>query len=190
MKEVFIDIGRCAACKSCEIACSVQHSKSKDLFTAIYEYPPPIRRVRVEKALSFSYPSKCMHCADAPCMTACPVGAMYRDEDIGSVHVNKDKCMGCWMCAMVCPLGAITPDPYMKIARKCDFCRKRVKEGKMPACVEACPTRALSFGEVDDLTKRRRVSAAEAVAKAVGITKEEGRKFTPLYLLRSMMGGI
>lgn len=189
MKEVFINIERCTACKSCEIACSVEHSRSKDLFTAISEYPLPIRRVHVEKALSFSYPVKCMHCSDAPCMAVCPTGAMYRDEEIGSVHVNKERCMGCWMCAMVCPFGAITADPYMKIARKCDFCRKKVKEGGRPSCVEACPTEALSFGDVDDLTKRKRASAAETVAKAASMAKEEGRKVTPLDLLR-IIGGI
>ncbi|GAB4407025.1 MAG: 4Fe-4S dicluster domain-containing protein [Thermodesulfovibrionales bacterium] len=185
MKEVFIDIERCTACKSCEIACSVQHSKSKDLFTAIFEFPPPIRRIHVEKALSFSYPSKCMHCSDAPCMMACPVGAIYRDMDLGSVHVNKDRCMGCWMCAMVCPFGAIKADPYLKIARKCDFCRKRVKEGRLPACVEACPTGALRFGEVDELSRRKRIERAEVVAKAVSIAGEEGKKVTPLDLLRT-----
>lgn len=185
MKEVFINIERCTACKSCEIACSVQHSSSKDLCISIFEHPLPIRRIRVERAYSYSYPVKCMHCEDAPCIVTCPVGAMYRDEELGSVHVNKEKCMGCWMCAMVCPFGAITPDHYNRIARKCDFCRKRVKEGMLPACVEACPTAALSFGETDELTKRKRVSAAEAVARAVGVTKQEGKRVTPIDLLRT-----
>lgn len=187
MKEVFIDIERCTACKSCEIACSVQHSQSKDLFMAIFETPRPIRRVRVEKAFNFSYPVKCMHCSDAPCIAACPVGAMYRDRELGSVHVNKDRCMGCWMCAMVCPFGAITADPIMKVAKKCDFCRKRVKQGLEPACVEACPTKALRFGEFEELVRRKRVIAAERTAQAASITKEE-RKVTPLDLLRSMGG--
>lgn len=184
MKEVFIDIERCTACKSCEIACSVQHSKTKNLFTAIFESPPPIRRVHVEKALDYSYPAKCMHCSEAPCMMACPVGAIYRDVELGSVHVNKDRCMGCWMCAMVCPFGAIKADPYLKVARKCDFCRKRVKAGELPACVEACPTGALTFGEVNELTRVKRIERADAVAEAVSVTGE-GKKVTPLDLLRS-----
>jgi carbon-monoxide dehydrogenase iron sulfur subunit len=187
MKEIFIDIERCTACKSCEIACVVQHSASKNLFTAIFETPAPRKRVHVEKALSFSYPVKCMHCDDAPCIVACPAGAMYRDTEIGSVHVNKDRCMGCWMCAMVCPFGAISADPYRKVALKCDFCRKRVKEGKKPECVEACPTHALTFGDTEELFKSQRLSAAERVARAVSITKEE-KKVTPLEMLRSMGG--
>ncbi len=187
MREVFVEIERCTACKSCEIACSVQHSKSKDLFTAILERPAPIRRVHVERALNFSFPVRCMHCLDAPCMAACPVGAMYRDQELGSVHVNKERCMGCWMCAMVCPFGAITADYVMKVARKCDFCRKRVKEGLLPACVEACPTGALRFGETEELVKSKRLSAAERAAKAVAVSMEPG-EMTPLEMLRTMGG--
>lgn len=88
---------------------------------------------------------------------------------------------------MVCPFGAISADPYRKVALKCDFCRKRVKEGKKPECVEACPTHALTFGDTEDLFKSQRLSAAERVARAVSITKEE-KKVTPLEMLRSMGG--
>jgi len=188
MKEVFINIERCTACKSCEIACAVEHSSSRNLFTAIFEAPAPKKRVYVEKAFSFSYPARCMHCADAPCIVACPTGAMSRDKEFGSVLVNEDRCMGCWMCAMVCPFGAILSDTDKKVAMKCDLCRLRLKDGKVPACVEACPTRALTFGEPEDLSKEKRVSTAQIVAIAVSRVKEEKKELTALEVLREMGG--
>jgi len=188
MKEVFIDIERCTACKSCEIACAVEHSSSKDLLTAISEKPSPIKRVHVEKAFSFSYPAKCMHCADAACIKTCPTGAMSRETDIGAVIVNEDRCMGCFMCAMVCPFGAISLNPEKKVAVKCDFCKPRLKEGGKPACVEACPTQALIFGEVDDLTKEKRINNAKTVAMAMGSIQEKRSEVTTLDLLRTMGG--
>lgn len=184
MKEIFIDIARCTACKSCEIACAVEHSLSKDLFSAIFETPLPAKRVHVEKAFSFSYPVKCMHCADAACIAACPTGAMYRNYEFGSVNVNTDKCMGCWMCAMVCPFGAIIPDYGIKVAQKCDFCPDRLRKGGEPACVEACPTSAITFGEVKELFRSKRLLSAERVAKAVLV--HEDKEITPLEMLRNI----
>ncbi len=189
MKEVFIEFERCTACKSCEIACAVEHSSSKELFTAIYEKPLPVKRIHVERAFCFSYPAKCMHCTDAACIKACPAGAMSREADSGAVFVNEDRCMGCFMCAMVCPFGAVSVSPEEKVAVKCDFCLSRLKEGKVPACVEGCPTRALTFGEVNHLVKKKRVTTAESVAMRLDRVKEERRKVTALDLLRTM-GGI
>jgi len=188
VKEVFINIERCTACKSCEIACAVEHSSSKDIYAAIFEKPVPRKRVHVEKAYSFSYPSKCMHCADAVCITACPTGAMHRDEEMDSVMVNEDRCMGCWMCAMVCPFGAISMGTERGVSVKCDFCKSRLKEGKEPACVEACPTNAMTFGEAEDISKEKRLITAQTVAMAVGRIKEEKSKVIPLELLRKMGG--
>jgi carbon-monoxide dehydrogenase iron sulfur subunit len=188
VKEVFINIERCTACKSCEIACAVEHSSSKDIYAAVFERPAPKKRVYVVKTFSFSYPARCMHCADAACVVACPTGAMHRDAETGSVIVNENRCMGCWMCAMVCPFGAITADPMKKVALKCDLCKSRLREGREPACVEACPTCAFTFGEPDELSKEKRMITAETVAMAVGRIKEEKSKVIPLELLRKMGG--
>jgi carbon-monoxide dehydrogenase iron sulfur subunit len=188
MKEVFIDIERCTGCKSCEIACSVAHSASKDLAGAISESPPPRKRVHVEKAFQFSYPGRCMHCSDAACITACPSGAMHRDAATGGVTVDEERCMGCWMCAMVCPFGAISMSPDRKVALKCDLCAERQGEGREPACVEACPTRALTFREPAEVSREKRLDLAEAVAAAVSGMKKEQMKDSPLYILRQLGG--
>lgn len=185
MKRVFINMERCTGCKSCEIACAVQHSKSKDLFTAIFEDPLPQKRTHVERALHYSYPSRCMHCVDAPCIKACPRSAMFWDRELERVSVNKDRCIGCFMCAMACPFGAIYVRRPQRIALKCDICGSRLREGSLPACVETCPTKALAFGEIEELSRTKRLDMAETLAYS---KKEETKGINPLEFLRQSGG--
>jgi len=199
MREIFVDIERCTACKACEIACAVEHSSTKTLFGAIFESPPPQKRVHVEPAFAYAYPVRCLHCGDAPCIAACPNGAMIR-EATGSVIVLEDRCQGCFMCAMVCPFGAISANTSKRIALKCDRCPDRREAGRTPACVEACPTCALIFGEEEDLVAEKRLSAAARVAQAVSGSAAAARDAaaagpatpatpaTPLETLRSLRG--
>ncbi len=190
MKEIFVDIERCTACKACEIACAVEHSSTKTLFGAIFESPAPQKRVHVEPALAYAYPVRCLHCTDAPCIAACPNGAMTRDALTGSVIVLEDRCQGCFMCAMVCQFGAISVSTSKLTALKCDRCPDRLEVGLSPACVEACPTRALEFGEEEDLISERRLSAAARVAQAVSgsAAARDSAPATPLDTLRSLRG--
>lgn len=188
MKSVFVDIERCTACKSCEIACAVEHSSSKNLFAAVLEVPRPQKRIHVEKALAFAYPVRCVHCVDAPCVAACPNGSMAREAPGGRVVVDEGRCQGCFMCAMVCPFGAISAHPSAGIAVKCDFCPERLQRGRPPACVEACPTKALMYGEEEDLSKAKRATAAVAVAGAVGRIAGRPADASPLGVLRSLGG--
>jgi len=185
MKRVFINAERCTGCKSCEIACAVQHSKSKNLFTAIFEDPPPQKRTYVEQVINLSYPSRCMHCIDAPCIKACPRSAMGWDKELERVTVNKDRCIGCFMCAMVCPFGAISIRRPQGTALKCDLCGSRLREGMIPACVEACPTKALVFGEIEELSKTKRIGMAEIIAYS---KKDLIEGTTPLELLKRLGG--
>lgn len=188
MKQVFIDIQRCTACKACEIACAVEHSVSKDLIKAVFEQPSPQKRVHVERASAYSYPVRCQHCGDAPCIAACPNGAMGRDAATGAVIVDESRCQGCFMCAMVCSFGAISADRIERVAVKCDLCSERRELGQDPACVEACPTRALQFGDEEDLVKEKRLTAAARAAKAVSEASETMTVSSPLETLRSLGG--
>lgn len=93
----------------------------------------------------------CQHCDHAPCVDVCPTGASYRDAASGIVDVNPDLCVGCQYCIAACPYRVRFIHPLSKTADKCDFCRKtNLKAGKQPACVESCPTKALTFGNLDD----------------------------------------
>jgi carbon-monoxide dehydrogenase iron sulfur subunit len=113
---------------------------------------------------------------------------MSRDAETGAVFVDEARCQGCFMCAMVCSFGAISAHPTMRIAVKCDRCPDRVASGRQPACVDACPTHALQFGDEEVLAKEKRLSAAARVAHAVGSATDTQHGSTPLDTLRSLRG--
>lgn len=181
MKTVFVNPERCIGCKQCQIACAVEHSKSKSLFGAVFETPTPRPRILVAPGLYLdtSFPNKCRHCDPAPCMTVCPTGAISRDADLDIVVVDGYKCITCAMCAMVCPFDVLTfyPSPSVQLekptALKCDHCIDRQRRGETPACVEACKVGALVFGELNELVKTARTRLAESVSTAVGAIKPE-----------------
>ncbi|MDI6878485.1 MAG: 4Fe-4S dicluster domain-containing protein [Desulfitobacteriaceae bacterium] len=145
MKQLLVRSEVCVGCKSCELACAVAHSQSKTLIGAFLEPVRPKKRVFVETDGRINFPLQCRQCSDRPCVHACMAGAMHLDPTTGLVQVNPEKCVGCWMCVMVCPFGAITEGPSHQ-AVKCDRCRELDYE---PACVSACPTKALQWVDVD-----------------------------------------
>lgn len=140
MKKIRIREQYCMGCRLCEIYCAVQHSKSKDLVKAYRgEYPKPVPRILVEEKEYLSFAIQCRHCEDAPCISACMTGAMRRDPESGAVLCDEEKCVGCWMCIMVCPFGVIGRGREKKIISKCDLCLGEEE----PACVKNCPNEAL-----------------------------------------------
>jgi carbon-monoxide dehydrogenase iron sulfur subunit len=145
MKKIIAKQEVCIGCGLCEVACTTAHSKSKDPIKAYNsERPKPLSRVRREVIKPVSFAIQCRHCEDAACVAACLAGAMTKDPKTGAVQHNKDKCMGCWTCVMVCPYGALKMDKENRVVAKCDLCQ----ELKEPACVANCPQQALVFREV------------------------------------------
>ncbi len=134
----------CLGCRLCEIHCLVQHSKSKKIIKAYIEERDKITPgILVEEKGKVSFAVQCRHCEDAPCIEACITGAMYRDPETGAVLCDTEKCVGCLMCVMVCPVGAILRSKQGKVVSKCDLCI----ESGVPACVENCPNEALIYEE-------------------------------------------
>lgn len=164
-KEIFVRLDRCTGCRSCELACAVEHSASRSLYGAMFEQPRPKHRLYVESGTPSTpaVPILCRHCEDAPCMHACIAGAIRRTED-GVVMTNKDKCIGCWTCVMVCPYGVIGRQLEEHKAYRCDRCSDRA----MPACVEACPTKALVYSSVNDFSREARRTAAAGMREGQG----------------------
>lgn len=161
MKEIFVRLDRCMGCRSCEMACAVEHSDSKNLFGAVSEKPAPVRRMYVEQAEGHKVPLVCRHCEDAPCVAVCRTGAMSQDAITGIVDRDKERCVGCWMCAMSCPYGVIGSQGSARVAVKCDRC----KSLDVPACVGACPTGTLVFAEQRQFSEIIRREAASRMAK-------------------------
>jgi len=164
MKEVFVRLDRCMGCKSCEMACAVQHSASRVLWTAIAEKPVPVRRVYVEMAEGQKVPLLCRHCQDAPCVAVCRTGAMSQDPITGIVDRKAESCVGCWMCVMICPYGVIGRRGEERVAVKCDRC----KELEVPECVRACPSKALVFATQKEFAEMMRRVAAARIAREAG----------------------
>jgi carbon-monoxide dehydrogenase iron sulfur subunit len=112
-------------------------------------------------------------------MSVCPTGAISRDVELGMVIVDGQKCISCAMCAMVCPFDVLTfyPSPAIKldkaVATKCDHCLDRQRQGRVPACVEACKVGALVFGDINELVKDASLRLARAVSVAVGEMQPE-----------------
>jgi len=153
---IMVNAEKCLGCKSCELQCAVVHSKSKDLFTAVKEDPLPQYRVTVELAGELTFPLQCRHCEDAPCVSICPTHALRRIGSEEPVIIKEELCIGCKWCILICPFGVIGMNREGKIAVKCDLCLERIGVGKQPACVEACPTGALSFVKIEEVVKEKR----------------------------------
>lgn len=132
---IVADAQKCIGCRTCEAACAVSHQAHTS--PSVAGFTP---RIRVVKDSQLSAPVACHQCEDAPCGNACPTGAIRRD--FGHIFVEQSLCIGCKSCMLACPFGAmqVVVQQERVQAIKCDLCWQR-ESG--PACVEACPTRAI-----------------------------------------------
>ena len=175
MQTVFVRPERCIGCRQCEFACAVEHSHSRTPSGAAWEEPRPKPRIHVDPGpwLNSSFPSKCRHCDPAPCEAACLTGALQRDTEHDLVLIEESKCIACATCAMVCAFDAVTFHRHGNghlpavTAIKCDGCIDRLQHSRAPACVEACKTGALVFGEINDLIAADRERQSAASLRAV-----------------------
>ena len=141
MGRVYIIEDYCIGCRLCEVYCRLQHARSNDLIKVYRREPNSLPRVHLEEKEPLSISVRCQHCEEAPCVSACLTGALQRDAVKGSVLVDEEKCMGCWTCVLVCPVGAIKIDKQRRKTVKCDLCQGI----EMPACVANCPNEALVY---------------------------------------------
>jgi len=93
-----------------------------------------------------------MHCEDPTCRSVCPVAAFEKTAE-GPVIYHENRCMGCRYCVIACPFDVpkFEWDKSLPLVKKCTMCYPRIKEGKIPACAEACPTGATLFGQKNEL---------------------------------------
>ena len=116
-------------------------------------------RIILERDDGDVIPFHCRHCTEAPCITVCPTQAMFRLNESSPVILDKAKCIGCNACVIVCPFGVIKKGSDGKSLIKCDLCIHRLREGEEPACAEACPTHAIRYISIEQISEERRKDA-------------------------------
>ncbi len=166
---LLIDTSKCASdCDECVKACEMEHGWGRGSTDEQKSRPEQkaqwIRKVTVRDRATgheTSLPMMCQHCAHPPCVDVCPTGASMKRAD-GIVQVDKHRCIGCRYCMMACPYKARsfihedlhdqkTESPRGKgTVESCNLCVNRVDRGEQPACAEACPEKAVLFGDLKD----------------------------------------
>ena len=129
----------CSGCGACVVACMDQNdydaSSGEEPLRRLHQYEKNGKPV--------AYTDACVHCPDAPCIRVCSYHVLFRDETTGLVVFDNTNCVGCRACAEICPHDAIRFGADQKMI-KCDGCAVRIHSGLVPACVQTCPTGALS----------------------------------------------
>jgi formate dehydrogenase iron-sulfur subunit len=194
--SVLVDVTRCIGCRACMRACKTANDLPNDTdlsvgFPVSWDHQDlrfdqwtvvnPQTGLNADGAkVTRNVKRQCMHCLEPTCVSVCPVGALTKSE-LGPILYSEDRCIGCRYCIMACPFdipkyewtSGLSP-----VVGKCQFCtRKRLSQGELPGCVEACPTGALKFGRREALlfeAKARIESHPERYIEHIYGEKEAG----------------
>lgn len=148
---LIVNTDDCVGCNACEVACKQEHGLPVGP-RWIRVYPDSPREIEGKLQLRYIV-THCLHCRRPPCKDACPVEAITKRED-GIVLIDRELCIGCKDCIEACPLGVMQFDQEKGIAQKCDLCVARLDRGLPPACVAACPSHCIHFGDTKEITEK------------------------------------
>ncbi len=155
-----VDLDACTGCKACVAACHSLNGLDeteawRDVGLLLGSAPNAADRTTLQsfspsafQPFSQTVTSACHHCADPGCLNGCPVRAYEKDPVTGIVRHLDDQCIGCSYCILKCPYDVPKYNDRLGIVRKCDLCHGRLAGGEAPACVQACPTHAISIVNV------------------------------------------
>jgi len=184
----FTDTTLCIGCKACEVACKEWNNLPADnlgltgqsfdntgmLSANTWRHVAFVEQPGVRDNDQPAFQSGwlmmsdvCKHCHNAPCMEACPTGALFKTE-FDTVVIQQDICNGCGYCIPACPFGVVDMSELDGKAHKCTLCYDRLKGGLEPACAKACPTNSIAFGELDALYEK--AAARVEQLHALGVT--------------------
>ena len=165
-----VDVTGCIGCGSCCVADRKENNVPDgqyrtwveryviDIYNTVYVdspdggeagYSKPRTDIKEDIKDAFFVPKLCNMCEEPSCTQVCPVAATFTTPD-GFVLVDSEHCVACGYCVQACPYGVRFINEDTKTADKCTWCYHRVTKGKLPACVNACPTGARKFGDLND----------------------------------------
>ncbi len=139
-----VDLDACSGCKACVAACHSLNGLDeteawRDVGLLVATDDTPWQQ---------TVTTACHHCSEPGCLEGCPVVAYEKDPVTGIVRHLDDQCIGCSYCILKCPYDVPKFNARLGIVRKCDMCQQRLAVGEAPACVQACPTQAISIIKV------------------------------------------
>jgi len=182
----YIDTSTCIGCKACEVACQEWNDLpvAKTIQTGTYQTMPSLRanywnliqfrEQEVNGAFAWLMrKDQCMHCDDPGCLAACPAPGAIVQYQNGIVDVDPEKCIGCGLCETGCPFDVPRYTAGSSKMAKCTLCVDRVEVGLEPACIKACPTGCLQFGEKEAMLAK--------AAHRVGQLKADGFAQADVY---------
>ena len=153
----YFNADACVGCKCCVMACKDKNDLPLGTkFRRVYDYAGGSWEVKngaciPVDAFAYSVSTACNHCENPACVENCPTSAMHKRASDGVVCVDRNVCIACGTCERSCPYGQPVVDTDNGYSTKCDFCRSYIDNGENPACVDACVTRALLWGDLGEL---------------------------------------
>lgn len=174
MKEyaILLDSTYCTGCNTCMYKCIQENGLHEAASRGL-------TRTLVNIDDDGLYHHRCMQCKEPVCVEDCPEGALKKSE-YGPVLYDAKACVGCKTCVDSCPFHVPRFDSVTRKIVRCSMCAHRVKQGREPACAEACPTGALTFGEYDKLAAMAQTRASRENLHLYGLKENGGGHFLVL----------
>jgi len=181
---MLIDLTKCTGCRACQVACKQWNDLPGEntVCWGCYDNPPDLSPVTWNRIAFYEWdeggqpkwmfrPVRCFHCTDAPCVEACPTGALFKDAR-GFTAFDVNLCNGCGYCTQACPFNIprlTDQDPFEGKANltgqakssKCTFCQDRVQNDLVPACAQTCAPGAIQYGEREEMIALGEARVAE-----------------------------
>jgi len=155
----YLNVRACVGCKTCQTACKDKNDLPVDVtWRRVIEHSQGSWHTEKDDVIPlgvyvYHLSISCQHCEFPPCLAECPVSAISKDDE-GIVHVDRVKCIGCQTCFSACPYDAPQFKSDGEKMSKCDMCADLRALDENPACVDACPLRALNWGDMADLSSK------------------------------------